>query len=193
MITAPTSKYVSASMPPMRTTADQRPGGERADRDERVHRCQRRGARSARPPGGTASRPRARPASAGRAPPTPSRRTAARAPSRAASAARSARAATSSRTGRPGSWCAVCAVDVRAVSGRPRPPVRDRRPRRGQGRRRTVASSVAKLTAQALTPSTPESVFSTRDAQPAQVMPSMSSRTRSLVTVVMPSVYPYRV
>ena len=69
-----------------RTTAttDQRPGGQGAERDERVHG--RRAVAEVRAPrlGGTASRPRTRPASRARARPTPSRRTRAPAPSRAA-------------------------------------------------------------------------------------------------------------
>src|SRR5262245_15130799 len=43
----------------------------------------------------------------------------------------------------------------------------------------TAASSVAKLTEQDSTPSTRDSFFSTRAAQDAQVMPSISSRARS--------------
>ena len=66
------------------------PRGEHADGHERVHRRRRRGAGSPTPRGGTARRPRARPAWRGSAPATASCRTAAPGSSRSAAAAATA-------------------------------------------------------------------------------------------------------
>ena len=125
MTTAATSKYVSASSPATSTTVDQRPGGERADRDQRVHRRRavaralQRGAMERR------ARARGRPASRARTRPTPSPRTAAAAPSRAATTGTVSTAATSKpplepRRTRPGRAASVLVSRcrrARAVAG----------------------------------------------------------------------------
>ena len=133
MITAATSKYVSASRPPSEDDRRPEPGRERADRDQRVHR---RGemARALRAPrGGSRARSRRRPASRARARPTPSRRTGAAGPSRAARAGAVSATATTSRRRSIGDRLVVVMVPpgsstrARVVAGRLDAPRRARR------------------------------------------------------------------
>ena len=116
------------------------PRGERADRDERVHRRRARGVRSRARRDGSRRRRRRRPGSRARAPPTPSRRSGAPAPSPAARPAASARARARAagrapRRARRGGGAPRARARRRAR--RSRPP----RPRRRARRRRPTARS----------------------------------------------------
>ena len=180
MITAATSKYVSASSPPTRTTADQQPGRERADRDQRVHRRREMPRALQRRAVEADARSRRRRVSRARARPTPSRRTEAAGPWRSARAAQSARrrrrAAGEDRdrlvvvvmraraSSRDGAWYpAASTAETRSSTRR-------------AGSQCTVACSVAKLT-DASTPSSLLSLRSMRSRTTAHVMPSRSRRT----------------
>ncbi len=157
------------------------PGGERAERDQRVHR---RGAvagvrERAR---WNRARRRRRPASRARARPTPSRRSGAAAPSRAQRAGPSGATARASRVRtRPGRVrrSAPGRAAARRGSRSPRRSRSARRPPRTPVEATPRGRSVAKLTV-ASTPSSLLSFRSIRAAQEAQVMPSRSSRSLRL-------------